>query len=143
MVPGAPGTDQKSDAPPYSGAFNGFWAVGESDLLRQLDASRQGLCATEARRRLALHGRNAVETPSYAAIPARILRKLAEPLVAILLVAAAVAGATGEVASFVIIVTVVVLSIALDVVQEHRAEIAADALRRSVAIRADVHRDGA
>ncbi len=35
------------------------------------------------------------------------------------------------------------LSLTLDIVQEHRAEVAVDALRRSVAIQADVIRDGA
>jgi Mg2+-importing ATPase len=35
------------------------------------------------------------------------------------------------------------MSLTLDIVQEHRAELAADALRRSVGIHADVVRDGA
>ena len=61
---------------------------------------------------------------------------------AILLVAAAVAGFTGDLASVAIITEVVSLSIALDVVQEHRAEVAAEALKRSVAIHADILRDG-
>ena len=56
--------------------------------------------------------------------------------------AAAISGFTGDMASFAIIVVVIVLSIVLDIVQEHRAEQAADALRRSVAIHADALRDG-
>jgi P-type Mg2+ transporter len=72
----------------------------------------------------------------------KIARRFAEPLVAILLVAAAISGATGDLGSFAIILTVIVLSIALDLLQEHRAERAADALKRSVAVRADVRRDG-
>jgi Mg2+-importing ATPase len=44
--------------------------------------------------------------------------------------------------SFIIIVVVIALSIVLDVVQEHHAEAAAEALKHLVAIRADVRRDG-
>jgi magnesium-transporting ATPase (P-type) len=71
----------------------------------------------------------------------KVAKRFAEPLIAILLVAAAISGFTGDMASFAIIVVVIVLSIALDVVQEQRAEQAADALRRSVAIHADALRD--
>ena len=60
---------------------------------------------------------------------------------AILLIAAVVAGFTGDLASVAIIMAVVSLSIGLDVVQEHRAEVAADALKRSVAVHADILRD--
>jgi P-type Mg2+ transporter len=74
---------------------------------------------------------------------ARVAKRFAEPLVAILLIAAAISGATGDLTSFAIILAVVSLSIVLDVVQEHRAELAAEALKRSVAIHADVQRDGA
>src|SRR5581483_3650054 len=72
----------------------------------------------------------------------KIAKRFAEPLVAILLVAATISGFTGDVASFGIIVAVIALSIILDVVQEQRAELAVDALKRSVAIHADVRRDG-
>ena len=72
----------------------------------------------------------------------KIAKRFAEPLIAILIVAAAISGFTGDIASFCIIVIVIALSIILDVVQEHRAEEAADALKRSVAIHADVRRDG-
>ncbi len=73
---------------------------------------------------------------------AKIAKRFAEPLVAILLVAAAISGVTGDLTSFAIILAVISLSIFLDVVQEHRAEAAAEALKRSVAIHADVRRDG-
>jgi Mg2+-importing ATPase len=48
----------------------------------------------------------------------------------------------GDVTSFLIVVTIVALSMVLDFVQEFRAHNAIDALRRSVAIHATVPRDG-
>jgi Mg2+-importing ATPase len=75
-----------------------------------------------------------------------ILRKLAHrilnPLVAMLVIAAAVSALSGDLASFIIIIGVVGLSLTLDIMQEHRAEQTAEALRASVAIQADVLRDG-
>jgi P-type Mg2+ transporter len=69
------------------------------------------------------------------------LAKVSEPLAAILLVAAAVAGFTGDLLSVAIVLAVVSLSIFLDVLQEHRAEVAAESLKRSVAVHSDALRD--
>ena len=60
---------------------------------------------------------------------------------AILPVAAAVAGFTGDLPSVAIVLAVVSLSIFLDVLQEHRVEVAAEALKRSVAVHSDALRD--
>ena len=51
-------------------------------------------------------------------------------------------AATGDVASFVIIFCIVMLSIIFDFVQEVRAQNAVEALRQSVAVQATVRRDG-
>ena len=64
-------------------------------------------------------------------------------MVIILLVASGLSAATGDVASFVVVVTIVTISITLDFVQEVRAQNAVEALRRSVAVQATVRRDGA
>jgi Mg2+-importing ATPase len=63
-------------------------------------------------------------------------------LVLVLLVAAAISALTGDLASFVIISTIVLVSAALDTFQEHRAEEAAEHLKRSVALMERVLRDG-
>lgn len=119
-----------------------YWAAAPGDLLAALDASRDGLTTAEARHRLATLGRNAAGPPAGRRIVARVAARLTEPLVAILLLAAAISGATGDWASFAIILGIVAVSVALDVTQEHRAEAAAEALRRSVAVQARVLRDG-
>ncbi|TAK48912.1 MAG: magnesium-translocating P-type ATPase [Xanthobacteraceae bacterium] len=119
-----------------------FWRQTVEALFAATGAAATGLSTAEARARLAQYGRNLVEERRRSGIAAKIARRLFEPLVAILLVAAAVSGLSGDLGSFLIIASVVILSILLDVVQEHRAEDAADALKKSVAIHADVRRDG-
>jgi Mg2+-importing ATPase len=126
-----------------AGPLDRFWALSAQTLFDGLAARPAGLSQTEAEKRLAQHGPNTVAEPPRLNIVRKIGRRFVEPLVAILLVAAAISGATGDLGSFGIIVTVVVLSITLDLVQEHRAEHAAEALKRSVAVHADVRRDGA
>ena len=126
-----------------SGAEDLFWQQPIDALYSRVESSASGLTAADAERRLARFGPNTVYDTPHRRVIVKIAKRFAEPLVAILLVAAAISGFTGDLASFGIIVTVIALSIVLDVVQEQRAEVAADALKRSVAIHADVRRDGA
>jgi hypothetical protein len=62
-----------------------------------------------------------------------LFSRFANPLVLILLGAAAVSAFTGDVASFAIIGVVVALSVSLDFLQEYRAERAVEALQEQVA----------
>lgn len=105
--------------------------------------SGAGLSSAEAAERLHRLGPNVVAGGSRRSLAAMLLRKFADPLVAILLLAAAVSGATGDWQSLVIILLIVLFSIGLDVVQEHKAERAIEALKQSVAVTARVWRDGA
>lgn len=120
-----------------------FWCQTNEALLTSLTTQKKGLSQIEAERRLRSFGQNRTETLQSLSILRKIGQRLLNPLVAILLVAAAISGLSGDVGSSVIIATVIAMSLALDIVQEHRAELAAEALRQSVAIHADVVRDGA
>lgn len=119
-----------------------FWNCPAQHMLESLDATTEGLSSAEAERRIERHGRNRVDERRRRHLIADVARRLANPLVAILLVASAIAGATGDIASFLIIAAVVLLSTGLDIVQERRAESTAEALRRSIALTAMVLRDG-
>jgi Mg2+-importing ATPase len=119
-----------------------FWPTPTSTHIDALHTSLHGLSQAEAERRLAAVGENRVEASQSRSLLHKIGQRVMNPLVAMLVVAAAVSGLSGDVGSFVIIVAVVTLSLALDIVQEHRAEQTAEALRDSVAIEADAVRDG-
>ncbi|WP_454887584.1 magnesium-translocating P-type ATPase [Sphingomonas oryzagri] len=120
-----------------------FWTAPPADLFARLESSPEGLTQEEAGRRLEDHGPNEIVPRQHRRWPMDLLKRLTNPLVAMLLVAAAIAGATGDGPSFAIIVAVVMLSTVLDMVQQHRAEAAAEALKRSIALNATAMRDGA
>jgi len=101
------------------------------------------LTTAEADKRLAQYGPNVLRPRRDRAIALQFLAKFGNPLVLLLLAAAAISAATGDVASFVIITIVIGLSVTLDFVQEYRAGQAAERLKQSVALRATILRDGA
>ena len=119
-----------------------FWNQSAAALLSGLATTDRGLTSQEAARRLLRYGSNDAAAPKRVAAWLRLTRRLANPLVIVLLLASALSAATGDVASFVLIAAIVLLSVLLDFVQERRAQSAVDGLREQVALRADVRRDG-
>lgn len=101
-----------------------------------------GLTSAQALERLALHGANVIRPARPRAALLQFLSRFRNPLVLILLVASAISAASGEIVNFFIIAGLVLASVTLDFVQEHRANRAAERLRESVSLRARVVRDG-
>src|SRR4051794_4781865 len=120
-----------------------FWTMSPDEAFDALASRPEGLSTAEADLRLARDGGNLIETSVRRSILVKVGRRLAEPLTAILLISAGFSGAAGDWQSFVIILLIVAMSIVLDVFQEHKAENAIEALKRSVAVTARVRRDGA
>jgi P-type Mg2+ transporter len=96
----------------------------------------------DAAERLTRHGPNRIEPHAARSALAELALRLRNPLILILLAAGALSALAGQVGNFVIILAMVVLSVGLDFVQEHRAQRAVDKLRESVALRCTVLRDG-
>jgi P-type Mg2+ transporter len=119
-----------------------FWRMPISKLLEQLETTTTGLTTSDAAERLARFGPNMIRAHGKRALLLQFLARFGNPLVIILLVASAISAITGDVTSFFIIATIVLISVSLDFVQEHRAGEAAEKLRQSVAVRARVLRDG-
>lgn len=105
--------------------------------------SASGLSHAEAAARLAQTGPNCLQQRPQRPIILQYLSRFKNPLVLILLVASAISALTGEVTNFLIISSIVLLSVTLDFVQEFKANAAADKLRQAVSVRASVRRDGA
>jgi Mg2+-importing ATPase len=124
-------------------ADNHFWRLSSDELCKRLGCGLTGLSATEAADRLDQFGLNSDAPPRIEGAARAILRRLLEPLSLILLVAGIVSMLTGDDIGGLIIVLILVLSIGLDTVQEGHAVRAAEILRRSVALKAEVRRDGA
>jgi Mg2+-importing ATPase len=119
-----------------------FWNVSLEQTCEQLGCSQGGLTANEAGERLDRYGPNS-DAPSKVVGPLRaVLRRLLEPLSLILLVAGVISILTGDAVGGSIIVLILTISIGLDTVQEGHAVRTAEILRRSVALKAEVKRDG-
>lgn len=101
-----------------------------------------GLSAAAAAQKLKAFGPNRIEEGQSLGLGRAILDRFRNPLILILTAAAAVSATTGDVSGFVIITVMVLASIVLDVVQEHRAGNAAAKLRTRVSLTASVYRDG-
>ena len=113
-----------------------------AELLQRFGSSEGGLTAAAAAALLKTIGLNRIEQTKRPGLFAAFIRRLTNPLVAILLFAAAVSAFTGEVSSFVIIEVIVLMSVILDVMQERQAQNAADALRAQVSLSTRTLRDG-
>ena len=119
-----------------------FWQVALADLEAQVGVDRNGLSSTEVAARRLRYGPNALGGRRRLSLPLKFLSRFRNPLVIILLAAAGISALTGDLASFIIISSIVLVSAVLDTVQEYRAEEAADALKSSVALKERVLRDG-
>jgi len=127
---------------PDSALKTKFWQIGLADLERQLRAGRDGLSSAEAETRQLQYGPNTLEERRRVSLPLRFLSRFRNPLVLILLAAAAISALTGDLSSFFIIGAIVLTSAMLDTLQEYRAEASAERLKTSVALKEQVLRDG-
>ena len=135
-VPKAGAIAMQNDEPP-------FWTKTVDDICGALQCTRDGLSAAEAQTRLARYGPNSDAEAARVGAFHAVMRRLLEPLSLILLVAAIVSAATGDAIGGSIIAAILIVSIGLDTFQEGHAAQAAEVLRQSVALTAEVRRDGA
>ena len=119
-----------------------FWNETPGAISATLRCGLNGLSSDDAEQRLNQYGLNSDAEMKADGLLRAIFRRLLEPLSLILLAAGIVSIATGDAIGGAIIVTILALSIGLDTVQEGHAVKAADLLRRSVALKAEVKRDG-
>jgi Mg2+-importing ATPase len=120
-----------------------FWTKTPEAVCAALHCGTDGLSSQDARRRLTRYGPNSDAEAKVDSLLRAILRRLLEPLSLILLGAGIVSVVTGDAIGGSIIVAILGLSIGLDTIQEGHAVKAAEVLRRSVALKAEVKRDGA
>ncbi len=119
-----------------------FWQENLKELFDSYKATSEGLTSSEAAVRLTRYGPNLFHPERRHALLFQFLAKFSNPLVIILLLASAVSALTGDVASFIIIALIVLMSVTLDFIQEYRAGKEADQLRQSVTVHVQALRDG-
>lgn len=116
-------------------------------VLRQVDSDSGGLSAREAERRLEANGKNKLAEAKKDSIIKQFFKQLADPMIIILLVAAAVSAVVSYLeregfAEVFIILFVVIMNAILGVYQENKAEKAIEALQEMAAATSRALRDG-
>lgn len=104
--------------------------------------SVRGLTETEAAKRLAAYGRNEMKGARKKTVLESFLEQLNDPLIYVLIVAAAVSIFLGEYSDAIIIGVVVLLNATVGVLQEGRARKALESLKKLTSPKAFVIRDG-
>jgi magnesium-transporting ATPase (P-type) len=118
-------------------------AEGPAETLARLDSSEgNGLSAAEVMRRLARHGPNQLPPPERRGPVVRFLLQFHNPLIYVLLAAAAVTYALDDYTDATVIMGVVIINAIIGFVQEGKAERALEAVRAMLASRATVVREG-
>ncbi|KKU13521.1 MAG: Magnesium-translocating P-type ATPase [Candidatus Magasanikbacteria bacterium GW2011_GWC2_45_8] len=111
------------------------------EILKTLNANEKGLTNEEAKRRLKQYGPNELIKKKRQNTILKFLSYFKNPLIIILLIAAAVSGVMGEIQNFVIIISMVLLGVTLNFYQEHKSNKAAEKIAKRLAVRAGVLRD--
>ncbi|MBQ8537711.1 MAG: HAD-IC family P-type ATPase, partial [Clostridia bacterium] len=117
------------------------------EVLSELGVSTEGLTTAQAQERLAKYGHNKLKDAEKPTLLQRFLSQLKDPMLIILMIAAAVSAVTNVIAGeslaeVFIILIVVLLNAILGVFQESKAEAAIEALQTMTAATCKVLRDG-
>ena len=118
------------------------------EVLQALGITADGLSSQEAKARQEKYGPNKLKEAPKPTLLQRFLAQLKDPMLIILMIAAAVSALTGmlsgenEWAEVIIIIAVVLLNAILGVIQESKAEAAIEALQTMTAATCKVLRDG-
>ncbi len=117
------------------------------EVFADIDSSANGLTSAEAQKRLEKNGKNKLAEVKKPSVIKKFFAELADPMIIILLIAAAVSAVTAALQneSFTdvfIILAVVLINAVLGVVQESKAEKAIEALQKITAATSKVLRDG-
>lgn len=118
-------------------------------VMDDLQTSKNGLSAEEAAARLEKNGKNKLDEGKKESLFHKFLKELADPMIIILIVAAAISAITASIgdggegyADVIIILFVVIVNAVLGVYQESKAEKAIEALQEIAAATSKVIRGG-
>ncbi len=124
-----------------------YYLEESEKVLDEFKTNRGGLSSAEAEERLSKNGKNKLKEPEKESVIKRLLKQMADPMIIILLAAAAISAVTSILehefpVDVIIILVVVIINAVLGVVQESKAEKAIDALKEMTAATSKVIRNG-
>jgi Mg2+-importing ATPase len=125
-----------------AGGTQAYWALAPGLLLDRIGCTLQGLSSGQAAERLQQFGANQLRDERRLSRLQVLLRQLASPLLLLLVFAAIIAAATGELADAGIVLAILCASVFIGYRREYSAHAAAAALRERIKTRTKVVRDG-
>jgi len=114
----------------------------EAQVFQKLKATPDGLSSEDAQQRLEEFGPNSLPEQQPPSLWQIVLRQFVSPLIYILVLAAIVSVAMGDVKDAIFIGVVLAINTVIGAYQEWKAEQSSQALRKMLQIRAAVSRDG-
>ncbi len=119
-----------------------YWEADASRVFKDLDSGGQGITEAQAKTRLGQFGPNEITSQKSRTAYDIIIGQLANPLLVILFVASLVSGFLGEWISALIIILMIGFSAVISFFQEYRSEKTVELLKKRVALKAEVIREG-
>ena len=119
-----------------------IWQKNRVELFRDLKCGEDGLSAQEAKARLETYGPNELHSGTKKSVLRIFLEQFADFIVIILILAALISAAMGDVESTVVILAVITMNAILGTVQTVKAAASLDSLKQMSAPTAKVVRDG-
>ncbi|OOZ75401.1 ATPase [Solemya velum gill symbiont] len=128
------------DTTPQNALFHTLSAEQVASLL-EVDL-RDGLSDQQVAQRSAIYGANELREKRRTTLAEKFIAQFKDAMILILLAAAVIAGAIGEISDTVVILIIVILNATIGLIQEYRAERAVDALKRMTEPEARIRRGG-
>jgi Mg2+-importing ATPase len=119
-----------------------YWSLAPEQIVQRLGCSLDGLSTPEAEKRLVIYGRNQIREHAQLSGLRVLWSQLRNPLLLLLVFAAAASMFTGEWADAIIVLAIVVVSSGIGGYREYRAGVASAALEARIRVRGKVVRDG-
>ena len=124
-----------------------YYLKSKDETFNEVESCMEGLMSSEAEKRLNEDGKNKLKEPDKDSLFKKLLMQFADPMIIILIVAAAISGVTSfyaneSFADVIIILFVVIVNAVLGVYQESKAEKAIEALQEMASATSKVYRDG-
>ncbi|MBK9257308.1 MAG: cation-translocating P-type ATPase [Saprospiraceae bacterium] len=119
-----------------------YHLVPVSEIYQLFNTSNRGLSTTTAEERQLQYGKNELTEKKKISVFVLLLHQFKDVMIIVLLVAAGIALAIGDIKDTIVILAIVILNAVIGFMQEYRAEKAIAALRKMASHKATVRRGG-